>query len=156
MVYVLRGEATVCARGDRDRVLPILGDGYESRACGRTGTLLHKARIDPLIGKRPYQRPAEPVVANAAKECHARAEEGRGGGLVGPLAAVVGRETGVRDRLARGGAALHAQDEVLVYRTNDEDVSHFDLARDLGSWCPTCGSQPVPVRSRRRPRAPPP
>src|SRR5918994_6805251 len=126
MVYVLRGEATVCARGDRDRVLPIRGDGYESRACGRTGNFLHKGRIDALIGERPYQRPAEPVVANAAKECNVRAEEGRGSGLVGALAAVVGRETGVRDRLTGLGTALHAQDEVLVYGTNDEDVSHSE------------------------------
>src|SRR5829696_4561813 len=108
MVYVLRCEAAVRARCDRDRILPIRGDGYEGRACGRIGNLLHKGRIDALIGERPYQRPAEPVVAYAAKECHARAEEGHGGGLVGPLAAVVGRETSVRDRFARRGTALHA------------------------------------------------
>jgi hypothetical protein len=53
--------------------------------------------------------------------------------LVGSLAAVVGRETSVRDRLARRGAALHAQDEVLVDRTHDEDVSHFDFARGFGN-----------------------
>ncbi len=74
ILYVLSGEAAVCARGDRDRVLPVRGDGYESRTRRRTGRLLHKARIDTLFGERPYQRLAEPVVANAAKECHVSTE----------------------------------------------------------------------------------
>ncbi len=72
IVYVLRGEAAVRARCDRDRILTVGRDGYEGRACGRAGNLPHKSRIDALICERPYQRSAEPVVADAAKECHAR------------------------------------------------------------------------------------
>src|SRR5215218_7902556 len=153
---MLHGEAAVRAGGDRDRVLPVRGDGYEGRTRGRIRDLLNEARIDAFFGERPYQGLAEPVVADAAEKGHAHAKEGCGGGLVGPLAAVVGRETGIRDRLAGRGTALHDQDEILVYRTNDEDVSHFDFARSFGCWWPTCDSRPVPERSRRPPPAPPP
>ena len=99
-----------------------------------SGDLLHEARIDALIRERPYEWSAETVVAHTAEEGDARPEEGRGGGLVGPLAAVVGRKTGVRDRLAWRGTALHAQDEVLVYRTNDEDVSHSEKTPKLSAY----------------------
>ena len=138
VVDVIGSEAAVRARGDRDRILPIRRDGYEGGARGRIRRRFEQARIDAFVGERLHERLAEPVVAHAAQERHVGAEEGGGGGLVGPLAAVALRETGVRDRLAGLGAALHAQDEVLVDRTDDEDVCHegFSLLtqkpRDLG------------------------
>src|ERR671920_1553177 len=147
--YIIRCEAAVRSWCDRDRVLPIGGDGYEGRACRRIGDLLHEARIDALIRERPYEWSAEAIVAHAAEEGDARPEEGRGGGLVGSFAAVVGCKTSIRDRLSWRGTALYAQDEVLVYRTNDEDVSHSvsPLQTTISS------SRALGLRGRPLPRA---
>ena len=74
----------------------------------------HEARVYALFLERLHQCFAELVVAHTAQERHGGAEESSGGSLVRALAAVVGGELGVRDRLARLGAALDLQDEVWV------------------------------------------
>ncbi len=62
--------------------------------------------------------------SNDPQEGHGGAEEGSSG-LVRSLATVVGRKLGVSDRLARVRAPLDLQDEVLVYRSQHEDVDQL-------------------------------
>ena len=132
IVYVLRGEAAVRARCDRDRVLPIGVTVMKAAPVDEPGTSRTSPVSTPLSASdrtRGPPNPSSPTRPRNATLAPSRAAAG----LVGPLATVVGRETSVRDRLAGRGAALHAQDEVLVYRTSDEDVSHseFLLSRRL-------------------------
>ena len=131
-VDIVRGEAPVGAGRDGDGVLPVGREGYERGARGPAGGGFDQAGIHALVGEGLDEGLAETVVPHASEKRYSRAEEGGRGGLVGALAAVALRELRLSDGLAGLRTALHAQDEVLVDRTNDEDVSHEDAPLPTG------------------------
>ncbi len=115
-----RVDARVRPRGDRDLVAPLAVD-RDQRDAGRLAVEPRdRADVDALGGELLDRGRAEVVVADRAREPHARAGAGRGDRLVGALAAAVTGEAPAGDGLARLGEAVERDDEVGVDRADHE------------------------------------